>query len=497
MTLQFVLEIIALLIPLIHGLGILFAMHAIMFARTSTGAVAWALSLIFFPYAAIILYLVFGRKKFHGYIEARRQGVRVIDHLADQLDATLEPVRLAPTPDNERFHALEHLSLFPFTTGNTARLLIDGTSTFEAIFAAIDHAQSYLLVQFFIIRDDSLGRQLVDRLAAKARQGVKVRLIFDEVGCVRLPYKFFAALRQAGGQVHAFNTSRGWRNRFQINFRNHRKIVIADGTLAYVGGHNVGEEYRGKSPRFGPWRDTHVELRGPAVATVQWSFLEDWHWAAGEILDLPLGHLPAATDSPDNPESNIENQKSKIENPSCAALAIPTGPADDIAICTLMFLAVISAAKTRLWVTSPYFVPDETVYDALQLAALRGVDVRIMLPAKPDHVLVYLSSFSFLESAERVGVKFYRYQAGFLHQKVMLIDDDLAAVGTANLDNRSMRLNFELTVFFADRPFAAEVARMLEEDFQHCQRATPGDLGRRRLPFQIAVRIARLLSPIQ
>ena len=179
------------------------------------------------------------------------------------------------------------------------------------------------------------------------------------------------------------------------------------------------------------------------------------------------------------------------------AIVIPTAPADDLPTCTLMFLAAITCARRRLWITSPYFVPDEAVYDALQLAALRGVDVRIMLPSKPDHLLVYLSAFSYLESAEQVGVRFYRYRAGFLHQKVMLIDDDLAAVGTANLDNRSMRLNFELTVLFADREFAGQVAAMLEADFGRCERATPGDLGRRGIPFRVAVRIARLLSPVQ
>ena len=178
-------------------------------------------------------------------------------------------------------------------------------------------------------------------------------------------------------------------------------------------------------------------------------------------------------------------------------LVVPTGPADDVPACTLLFLAIITAAKKRLWICSPYFVPDETVYDALQLAAIRGVDVRIMLPAKPDHLLVYLSSFSYLRSAEQVGVKFYRYQTGFLHQKVLLVDDDLAAVGTANIDNRSMRLNFEITLLFADAAFAREVSTMLEQDFANCERATPGDLGRRHLPFQVAVRLARLFSPIQ
>ena len=504
MNVEFVLAILALLVPIIHGLGILFAIHAVMYARTSQGAIAWALSLIFFPYVAIVLYLVFGRQKFHGYVEARRMGDREIDHLADHLADKLQSCRLDFSGDRQRFHALEHLSLFPFTTGNTARLLIDGTATFDAIFAAIDAAQSYLLIQFFIFRDDSLGRGLRDRLVTKALQGVRVFLLYDEIGCVRLPRGFFAPLRQAGGRVHAFNASRGWRYRFQINFRNHRKIVIADGLVAYVGGHNVGTEYLGQAQRFGPWRDTHVELRGPAIAAVHWSFLEDWYWATGEIFNLAPAHGADVSSTPRTPavaaprvDSDAKIAPSKSEGCPCAALAIPTGPADDLAICTLMFLQAISAARTRLWITSPYFVPDETLFDALQLAALRGVDVKIMLPAKPDHLLVYLSSFSYLQSAEKVGIKCYRYQGGFLHQKVMLVDDDLAAVGTANLDNRSMRLNFELTVLFADRPFVAQVARMLEEDFSRCQRATPGDLDRRSRAFRIAVRIARLLSPIQ
>jgi len=354
------------------------------------------------------------------------------------------------------------------------------TPTFSAIFAAIDSATSYLLIQFFIIRDDALGQDLHARLCRKAQAGVRVCLLYDEIGCIGLPKKYSASLRLAGVQIHPFNTRRGWRNRFQINFRNHRKIVIADGLVAFIGGHNVGTEYLGQNPRFGRWRDTHVQLTGSTVAAVQWSFIEDWHWATGDILELPC--VPTALPG---------------EGATATAIAIPSGPADDVSTCLLLFLAAITAAQHRLWIASPYFVPDEALYDALQLAALRGVDVRIMLPSKPDHLLVYLSSFSFLESAERVGVKFYRYQAGFLHQKVMVIDDDLAAVGTANLDNRSLRLNFELTVLFAGKPFAQEVAAMLQEDFAHCEPISTGDLQRRSFFFQIAVRIARLLSPIQ
>jgi len=178
-------------------------------------------------------------------------------------------------------------------------------------------------------------------------------------------------------------------------------------------------------------------------------------------------------------------------------IVVPSSPADDMETCTFLLLALINGAQKRLWISSPYFVPDETLYDALQLAAMRGVDVRILLPAVADHLLIYLSAFSYLESGERAGVKFYRYTSGFLHQKVWLVDDDLAAVGTTNLDNRSMRLNFEITLLFADPAFAAQTAQMLERDFADATPARAGDLQRRGWIFRFAVRLARLLDPVQ
>jgi cardiolipin synthase len=471
------LRILGVLIPLCHFAGIVAAVHATIFGRTSQGAIAWAMSLIFFPYVALPLYLVFGRQKFYGYVEARRQGDRRIDHLVEKLVSRLAAFKTVFPGDTQRFAALESLTLLPLTGGNAARLRGDGEATFNGIFAAIENATCYVLLQFFIVRDDALGRELQKRLIAKAKAGVKVYFLFDEIGCIRLSHRYIAELREAGVEMRPFNTRRGWWNRLQINFRNHRKIVVADGQIAFVGGHNVGDEYVGKS-HFGHWRDTHVEVRGPAVAAVEFSFLQDWHWASGAVLTLPI----------------VTPICSQGDIPS---IVVPTGPADEMHTCTLMLLALITSAKKRLWISSPYFVPDETVYDALQLAALRGVDVRIMLPAKPDHILVYLSAFSYLESGESVGVKFYRYRSGFLHQKVWVIDDDFSAVGTANLDNRSMHLNFEITLLFADKAFTAAVADMLGRDFDASTLATSGDLQRRGLMFRFAVRVARLFSPIE
>ena len=214
----------------------------------------------------------------------------------------------------------------------------------------------------------------------------------------------------AGIATSAFHTTKGKTNRFQLNFRNHRKIVVVDGKIAYLGGHNVGDEYLGKHPKFGAWRDTHVRIEGPAVQFIQFSFVEDWYWATKGIPELNWEPCKAADGGEDT-------------------LVIASGPADSLETCGLMFVQAINQARERVWIASPYFVPERGIMAALKLAVLRGVDVRIMLPGKADHKLVYWSSFSFISEAEPVGVKFYRYKEGFMHQKVVLVDDDFANIG--------------------------------------------------------------------
>lgn len=473
----YAIEVFALLA---HAAGVGHALHAIKYVRTSQGAIAWAMALVMFPYIAVPAYWVLGRSKFHGYVAARRAGSLHINHIAQELWHRLADHRVELTGETAQLHqrTLEALARMPASRGNRCRLLVDGAATFEALFAEMDRAQRYLLVQFFIVHDDEIGRALRDRLAARARAGVQVLFLYDEVGCHALPSAYLQSLRDAGCQVSAFNSTRGRRNRFQLNFRNHRKITVVDGRVAFLGGLNAGDEYLGRSARFGPWRDTHLRIDGPGVVCCQLSFVEDWHWATGQVPDLDWQPRVA----PDGDQR---------------LLILPSGPADDIDTCELFFVHMIHAAAHRLWITSPYFVPDTSVVTALQLAALRGVDVRIMLPQKPDHILVYLSAFSYLEPMEQVGVKIYRYQPGFLHQKVMLVDDDIAAVGTANLDNRSFRLNFEVTAVVADAPFVAEVRAMLERDFEASRLTGAADLRARSLWFRVCVRIARLLSPMQ
>ncbi|MFO7600996.1 MAG: cardiolipin synthase [Candidatus Desulfacyla sp.] len=462
----------------IYLAAVAMAFDAVMRNRTAQGAIAWAVSLITIPLVALPLYVIFGRSRFNGYVAARRSNNRDLKRIVDRMAVFGPTFQASMASGRESWRALEMLALMPFTHSNRATLLINGPRTFEAIFRGIDSARSYILVQFYILEDDTAGRELQSRLIQKAQSGVRVYLLYDEIGSFALPRTYIETLRHGGVKVSPFHSTKGKANRFQLNFRNHRKIVVVDGRTAFVGGLNVGDEYLEGTPKLGVWRDTHLELLGPCVQGIQLVFVEDWYWAVHEVPNLDWEPKPA---------------KDKDQN----ILVLPTGPADELETCGLFFLEAINGARERLWIASPYFVPDDPIVSALQLAALRGVDVRLVLPEKADHLLVYLSSFSYIEEVEKTGVKIYRYQPGFLHHKVMLVDDELAAVGTANLDNRSFRLSFEITLVVNDTDFAGEVEAMFRDDLAHCRQIDPGELTGRRLWFRLAVRVARLLAPIQ
>lgn len=467
----------ALLIAFCHLLGALTSIQAIMSVRTSQGAVAWAVSLNTFPYVAVPAYWIFGRSSFEGYVSLRRADHAELtarqQEIAQAVRAFSPPIASVP----QSTQLLEKLAMLPDTRGNHAELLIDGHATFDAIFAGIAAAKDYVLVQFYIIHDDGLGRRLKDALIAKARGGVRCYLLYDELGSHDLPGTYASDLRAAGVEVSAFNTRQGASNRFQINFRNHRKIVIADGLAAFVGGHNVGDEYLGLVPKVGAWRDTHVKVTGPVVLAVQVAWLEDWHWATKATP--PLNWKPQA--APDG-DGN--------------AFCLPSGPADPFETCTLFFLHAIHTAKKRVWIASPYFVPDEQFISALQLAALRGVDVRILVPDRADNALVQLSGYTFLPDLEKAGVQTWRYSAGFLHEKALLVDD-VAGIGTANFDNRSFRLNFEITMLFSEPSFVQDVEKMFVADFARSTRAAAADYTARPWWFRLSARTSRLLAPVQ
>lgn len=471
--------VISLFVVLAHTAGALSSIRAIMETRTAQGAIAWVISLNTFPYVAVPAYWVFGRSKFEGYVSARRIAhEKITDRAKDYLNK-LKERNLFARPGRDEALLVEKLAKLPVTSGNDGELLIDGEATFRSIFEGIDQAKEYVLVQFYILRDDEIGRELKKRLLARAKAGVKVRVLYDEIGSGNLSKSWAPEFKAANALLAPFNSTKGSTNRFQLNFRNHRKIVVVDGTVAWVGGHNVGDEYLGKDAGIGFWRDTHMKVEGPVVDSVQIAFAEDWHWATGELADLNFDPKPAASGA------------------SMDMLCLPSGPDDPLETCTLFNIHAISSARTRLWIASPYFVPDEQFISALQLAALRGVDVRVIVPDKSDNKMVELSGWSYVEELDRVGVKFYRHQKGFMHQKVMLVDDETCTIGTANFDNRSFRLNFEITIAVHHKDFTTKVRQMLENDLKDSRLIRVEEVRNLGFWSRLAIRTSRLMAPVQ
>ena len=475
-SIQVVIEYWMILVPLLlHGLGILFIFDVLMNGRTSQGTIAWVMALFFFPYLAVFLYMMFGARRIQDYAASHQSGTTEIHHLGKQLRQN-ERLRSLMVQKAPQIDVLSDIYQLPVMKGNRCTLLVDGEATFDSILEGLSKAQDYILIQFFIVHADNLGTRLQHTLIERARAGVQVYFLYDKVGSVRLPRSYTDDLQAAGVHVGVFRVGRGWLNRFRINFRNHRKIVVVDGQTSWVGGHNVGDEYLGKGRRFTAWRDTHVKMAGPVTLGVQLSFVEDWHWACGKLPEVSWEPPPAFGNEP--------------------VLCIPTGPGDMVESCSLMMVQAINASTRRCWMFSPYFVPDVAVIKALQLAAMRGVDVRVVIPAHPDKRVVWWAAHSYLFEVAVAGVRMYTYREGFMHQKVFLIDDKLAGIGTANLDNRSLRINFEITMTFADADFIRQVEDMCLDDFTLCDPLTTDDVYRRSLFFRLAIRTARLFSPI-
>ena len=476
-----------------HVLGTIAACHAVLNTRTSQGAVAWAVSLVAMPYFTLIPYLFLGRSKFAGYIDERRlenEILRSRSHPAewDSGDATdagalqnVSSVRgvAAPGPAEYLGHpairTLTRLSGMPFLRGNAVRVLINGDATFSAILSAIEAAEHYVIVQFFIVRADALGQLLKETLIAKAQAGVRVYFLYDSIGSFDLPHHYVDALRKAGVEVHAFATKRVFVNRFQINFRNHRKIVVVDGERAFVGGHNVGVEYLRRQPA--------------ALAVARYACRSARPGSGEHPVRLHRG-LVLGDAAPAGSRATARCR----DDMHC--LVLPSGPADKQETCSLFFVEAINAAHERIWITTPYLIPDEAVFSALRLAVLRGVDVRILIPSRRDHRVVFAASKLYAYDAVMAGVRIFRYRPGFLHQKVVLVDDIAAAIGSANLDNRSFRLNFEIMVLTVDRRFAAEVETMLLDDFAESYEIDQDDYRLAPAWRRIAMHVARLFSPI-
>lgn len=457
-----------------HALGVLFAILAIWRSRTPQGAVAWAVTLLTVPYVAVPLFFIFGRSKFSGYVKTRKE----FDQLAREEMAEVDAFFKKNVHNGEVVETLSLLAMQAhqpgFTKNNKIDLLIDAEAAYPAMLDAIEAAQEYILFQFYIFRPDSAGMKFIEALMRKARQGVRVYFMCDKIG-TRLKSSLIRELEAAGIEVNIFYSTKKWHSLFQINFRNHRKVVVVDGKVSFIGGINIGDDYLGLRKNIGPWRDTHVCLEGPSALAAQFSFLKDWHWTSGRVLDLHWREQDLRTES--------------------KVLVLHTGPSDEHEACLLTYLDLVNAAQERVWIANPYFVPPQSMQDALILACARGLDVRILAPSYSDNPLLQLASLVYLEKLKKAGARIFQYLPGFLHQKVMLLDR-MGVVGSANIDARSFYLNFEITAISDDVKFRQQLEQMLLKDLEHSKEVTLDDFAKRPIYSRFASRTINLMAPV-
>jgi cardiolipin synthase len=454
--------------------------------RNPTAALAWIAILLFFPIVGFILYVFLGQN----YTKAKLFQLKAKE---DELLLTIinEQKKLlldrSATPDDVLLRPFRTMVLMLLennwaylTTDNKVRVYTDGNDKFNALLTAIRGAQQHINVEYYIIRNDRLGKEVVAALAERARAGVTVRLLVDGLGCGRLPRNFFADYLSAGGKLAKFFPSRIPFINLRMNFRNHRKIAVIDGTTAFVGGFNIGDEYLGKDPRFGYWRDTHLQIEGRAVHALQVRFFLDWNFAAAEYVGYEDRYFPEPA-----------------ANGTTALQIVSGGPDTKWNPVKEAYLKLISTAKSSVYLQSPYFVPDDSVMDALRIAALSGLDVRIMIPNRPDHPFVYWSSYSYIGELLEAGVKAYTYENGFIHAKTIVVDGIAGSVGSANWDVRSFKLNFETNAIIYDRHVCGNLRDIFLRDIEKCAELTPERYAARSPIVRIKESISRLLAPLQ
>lgn len=466
--------VFSITIIVFYLLGFLFAAAAILKSRTPQGSIAWVVGLVTMPFFTVPLYILFGRSKFYGYATRRKLLDKTVSKKLSVMQDALIEDEIAPAQIHPLMNSLGMLCRPGFTSHNKIDLLIDAEQTYSSMIADLEQAQKYIIFQFYVFREDSIGQRFAEILMRKAREGVKVNFLYDEIGS-DISDRFIQELRAGGITVCHFN-SLSLKGRFQINFRNHRKIVIVDGISAFIGGLNIGNDYLGLWPDLGAWRDTHVRIEGPSVIAAQMIHAKDWYWCQQKDLEADWKIRSAEG------EANI--------------LVLPSGPADDRHICLLAHIAMVNSSQKRLWIANPYLVPPESLLDAILLAALRGVDVRFILPSYSDAWIVMIACEVYIPRLLKHGVKVYRYKEGFLHQKVMLVDDLFAVVGSANFDFRSMFINFEITVIGQEKKFIQDVEAMLTQDFKQCRETSLDEYKKLSLWKKITSRGANLFAPL-
>jgi cardiolipin synthase len=454
--------------------------------KEPSSTIAWILTLVFIPALGAILFLAFGRDRVRWPAKRKREADARVRATVNAIAPATESREAADMVLASEASDLE-IALFKVgallthgrsTSGNKVTMLAGGNETYAALGAAIDAARHHVHAEYYLIRNDATGAWFRDRLVAAAARGVEVRLLCDGYGCFPLGASWSRPLRKAGGHVAQFLPMRSMFLQ-PVNLRNHRKIVVVDGTVAFTGGLNIGDEYKGAMPGIGEWHDLHIRIEGLAASDLQRIFVQDWSFATGEEI-APAAYFPERT-----------------SEPGAATLAIiPSGPDTRNEAIHRLFFGAIAGARERVLITTPYFVPDQAILVALELAAMRGVDVRIILPHHSNHAVTFHAGRSFYETLLEAGVKLYEYEPGIVHAKAMVVDGRVALVGSANMDMRSFRLNFEVHTLMHDEPTARSLEATFAAHLAKSQLQALATWKQRALSLRVLEGAARLVSPL-
>jgi cardiolipin synthase len=457
--------------------------HLLLLNKRPTATLAWLWAILLFPVVGACLYFAIGSEQVKKRRKERRrefaaQGQRASSRAGvAEIASALGEEKELKAEDRGLFESMEAITQLPLATVSSLRILHKAPAFYGALRESIEQAQREVHVESFIWRDDEVGAEFLQLLIDAARRGVTVRLLLDELGCIRLRDRYFKPLLAAGGQFSWCHTLSPLRNRYSFNLRNHRKLQIIDGRVAFVGGMNFGREYLGRDPKFGDWADIQLAVEGTAVEVFQQIFAEDWFFATGR--DYRSEPFPAS-------------QKTE----KILAQVLRGGPDEDDHPMLRADMALVGAARKRLWISTGYFVPGETMQTALQVAASRGVDVRLLVSSKSQHPKLVQVGRSYYDALLRQGVRIFEYSRGIDHSKYMLIDDNWATIGSSNLDERSMRLNFELSLLVLHAQTNQELTQIFTKTLSESHEILREEFSKRPLSQRLMESALRPFSPV-
>lgn len=467
-------------------INMLLAIALVFFERRNpTSTWLWLMVLLFLPGIGFVLYLFIGqdmsKKKVFKLKSEEDDCFDVL--VADQEKNLITREFLRSNPEYKRYDDIVKLNLMSskavYTVDNDVELIFSGEDKFAALLESIEKANKYIHMEYYIFHSDQIGTKVLDALTRKASQGLEIKLLIDGMGGRKISKRALEKLRSAGGETAFFFPPFIPVVNVRVNYRNHRKICIIDGEEAYLGGFNIGDEYLGLSKKFGYWRDTHLKMKGSVISSIQWQFFLDWRFATGKELAGCQSYIGA--------ELNEEKVGVQI---------VSSGPDSKWPSIKDGYLKMITNAERKLYLETPYFIPDDSIFEALKIAGLSGLDVKVMIPNKPDHPFVYWAGLSYIGDLLDAGVRFFTYERGFLHSKVMIMDDLVSSVGTANLDIRSFKLNFEINAFIYDSEINRTLTERFDRDLQNCHEITLEEYHNRSRYIKMKESISRLLSPI-